>query len=176
MRKGRRVAGEMKRLGGMPRYGDMVGMPIQPVGAESERRLRTKTAHFQHQPLHHLGGIGVDQRLGVAVGFPARHPRIAVSPNLVAGQPQRLHRARKLHPPDFPQRFPRRRPLLPDFPLLPQRSGKQTHPHPPPGMGRQSPAHRKSLIIRVRKTSQQTVFGHFHLLLFNKISVITKAC
>ena len=160
LRKGGGVGGAVKGRRGPLRYGDVVGMAVQPVGAEGQHRLRPEPAHFQRQPRHHFGGIGVGKGAGVAVGLPAVHPRIAVVPDVVAAQPQGLHRAGKLHPADGPQRFPGGRAVLPDFPLLPGRGGKQAHQRPPPGVNRQRPAHRKRLIIRVRETGQQTVFGH----------------
>ena len=153
----------MESLGGMVGDGDVVGVAVQPVGAEGQHHLGAEAAYLQHQAFHHLGGAGVDEGPRMIVCFPALHPRVAVAPYVVTVQAQGADGAGKLHPANLPQRLPGRRPLLTDFALLPQRGGEQAHVHTPARVSRQRTTNRERLVVGVGKAGQQSVFGHFNL-------------
>ena len=87
------IGGAAEGFGGVVADGDVVGVAVEPVGAEGQHHLGAEAAHLQHQAFHHLARASFDECPGVIVGLPALHPRVAVSPDIVAVQAQGAHGA-----------------------------------------------------------------------------------
>ena len=151
----RRVSGQPEGLGGVVADGDVIGVAVEPVGAEGQHDLGAEAAHLQYQPLHHRPGVGVDERLGVVVRLPAGHSGVPVGQHLVALQSQGPHRAGKLHPAYLAQGLPGGGALLPDLPLFPQRGGDETHFDAAPRVLRQHAANREGFVVGVSEAGQQ---------------------
>ena len=136
------------------------GVAVQPVGAEAEHHLGAEAAHLQHQPLHHLVGRGANEGPRVLVGSPARHSRVPVAPNVVAGQTQGPHRAGKLDAANPAEGFTGSRSLLPYLALLAEGRGDEPDVDAPLGVGGQDSSHGKGFVVGMGETGKQTVFKH----------------